>query len=148
VYHALVKGKFVDDTIQVDMPLRVAGSGRVKVDTRKGKEATTLFRPKEYIGGYTLVEAKPVSGRRHQIRVHLAYLNFPICGDSFYGGEPVFLSSIKKNYKLAEGKTENPLFSRVALHAHSLKLESLNIDVSCEYPKDIDMIINKIKKFG
>lgn len=148
VYHALVKGKFVDDTIQVDMPLRVAGSGRVKVDQRKGKEATTLFRSKEYISGYTLVEAKPISGRRHQIRVHLAYLNFPICGDSFYGGEPVFLSSIKKNYKLAEGKTEKPLFDRVALHAYSLKLASLGIDVSCDYPKDIDMILNKIKKFG
>ncbi|MGL1888738.1 MAG: RNA pseudouridine synthase [Reichenbachiella sp.] len=150
VYHALVKGGFSDETIQVDMPLRIAGSGRVKADERKGKEATTIFRTKQYFKGYSLVEAKPLSGRRHQIRVHLNYLSFPICGDEFYGGEPIFLSHIKKNYKLAEGRTENPLFDRVALHAYSIELEVLgnNIKVECPYPKDIQMILSKIEKFG
>lgn len=151
VYHALVAGHFMDETLQVDMPLRIAGSGRVKTDPKKGKEAVTLFRPKEYIGNYTLIEAKPVSGRRHQIRVHLAYLDFPICGDTYYGGKEIFLSDIKKKYKLAEGKEERPLFDRVALHAYSLELSGMDgksLSVSCDYPKDMDMIMNKIAKFG
>ncbi|MCV9389183.1 RluA family pseudouridine synthase [Reichenbachiella ulvae] len=151
VYHALVEGKFMDETIQVDMPLRIAGSGRVKTDPRKGKEAVTLFRPKKYMGNYTLVEAKPVSGRRHQIRVHLGYLGFPICGDTYYSGKPIFLSAMKKNYKLAEGREERPLFDRVALHAYSLELvdgAGKTLSVTCDYPKDMDMIMNKIEKFG
>ncbi|MBU2914078.1 RNA pseudouridine synthase [Reichenbachiella agariperforans] len=151
VYHALVEGRFMDETIQVDIPLKIAGSGRVKTDPRQGKEALTRFRPKAYLGNYTLVEAKPVSGRRHQIRVHLAYLGFPICGDTYYGGKPVFLSAIKKKYKLAEGKEERPLFDRVALHAFSLEINPFDgqaIEVSCDYPKDLSMIISKIEKFG
>ncbi|PIB37523.1 hypothetical protein BFP72_11060 [Reichenbachiella sp. 5M10] len=151
VYHALVKGQFADETLQVDMPLRIAGSGRVKIDSKRGKEATTLFRPKAYMGNYTLVEAKPVSGRRHQIRAHLAYLGFPICGDEYYGGEPVFLSAIKKNYKISEGREERPLFDRVALHAYQIALSPLEghtIQVACDYPKDLDMILKKIEKFG
>lgn len=151
VYHALVKGHFPDEVIQVDMPLRTTGSGRVRIDQRLGKEAITLFRPKEYIGKYTLVEAKPLTGRTHQIRVHLAYLEFPICGDEYYGGEPIFLSQLKKNYKPKADQEERPLFSRVALHAHSLSLNPIkntSITQYCEYYSDLSMIIRKIRKFN
>ncbi|UXP32575.1 RNA pseudouridine synthase [Reichenbachiella agarivorans] len=151
IYHALVEGRFTEDTIQVDMGLRVAGSGRVKVDPKRGKEATTLFRAKAYYGNYTLIEAKPISGRRHQIRAHLSYLEYPICGDTYYGGLPIFLSKIKKKYKLSDDKEERPLFDRVALHAYEIEINPFGdkiIKVACDYPKDMDMILKKIEKFG
>ncbi|SMD33008.1 23S rRNA pseudouridine955/2504/2580 synthase [Reichenbachiella faecimaris] len=151
VYHALVKGRFMNEVIQVDVPLRTSGSGRVICDKRSGKEAVTLLRPKQFFKDYTLVEAKPVTGRTHQIRVHLAYLNFPICGDDLYGGEPIFLSSIKKGFKSKREHEERPLFSRVGLHAHSIKLTNVNKNIishSCNYPKDMKVIIEKLNKFN
>lgn len=151
VYHALIEGRFMDDVIKVDMPLKVGASGNVRIDHRQGKEAETLFRIRENLGNYSLLEAKPISGRRHQIRVHLQYLNFPICGDTQYGGAPIYLSEFKKNYRPAADHEERPLFDRVALHAFSLRLEGLNgkeISVTCPYPKDLEMILGKIEKFG
>lgn len=151
VYHALVKGRFMNEVIQVDVPLRTSGSGRVLCDKRAGKEAVTLFRPKQFFRDYTLVEAKPVTGRTHQIRVHLAYLNFPICGDVLYGGEPIFLSSIKRGFKHKQNAEEKPLFGRVGLHSYSLKLTNVNKNLilkTCDFPKDMNVIMEKLTKFN
>ncbi|WP_109830977.1 RluA family pseudouridine synthase [Reichenbachiella versicolor] len=150
VYHALVAGRFMDDVIKVDLPLKIGGSGKVRVDNRQGKEAETLFRTYQEFGHYTIVEAKPVTGRRHQIRVHLAYIEYPIVGDGQYGGEPVFLSSFKKKYKPSREREERPLFDRVALHAYSLEFKDLNgntVKIESDYPKDIQMIIGKLEKY-
>ncbi|UXX79568.1 pseudouridine synthase [Reichenbachiella carrageenanivorans] len=151
VYHALVKGRFMNEVIQVDVPLRTSGSGRVICDKRNGKEAVTIFRAKEFFKDYTLIEAKLLTGRTHQIRVHLSYLNFPICGDRLYGGEPIFLSSMKKGFKRKEEFEERPLFDRVALHSYSIKLTNVNkniISKSCDYPKDMEVIMKKLNKFN
>ncbi len=62
--------------------------GRVRVDPR-GKPAETEFRVLESIGGQSFVEARPSTGRTHQIRVHLAAAGCPVLGDSLYGAAPV-----------------------------------------------------------
>jgi 23S rRNA pseudouridine1911/1915/1917 synthase len=59
--------------------------GKMRVDARAGKESETHFKVLETRGRFSLVEAKPVTGRTHQIRVHLLESRLPIVGDELYG---------------------------------------------------------------
>lgn len=59
--------------------------GRMKVDARAGKESETHFKRVETRGKFSLIEAYPVTGRTHQIRVHLQESGLPIVGDELYG---------------------------------------------------------------
>ena len=86
-YLALVHGK----PGQAEWTCRLAISpdprqiGRMKVNTRLGKDAVTHFKVLETRGDRTLVEAHPRTGRTHQLRVHLAAEGLPILGDPLYG---------------------------------------------------------------
>src|SRR5690554_2923245 len=86
-YHALVGGNWSDSISKVDVPLlryeMANGERRVKVD-EAGKPSLTRFRCLAHYEGYSLVEASPVTGRTHQIRVHSVWAGHPIAGDDKY----------------------------------------------------------------
>ncbi len=87
-YLVLVKGSWRNDRQHVSLPLKKFltryGERRVSVD-REGRESQTVFRRKTGIRDYTLLSAELLTGRTHQIRVHLTHLGFPIAGDDKYG---------------------------------------------------------------
>lgn len=84
-YWAVVAGTPAEDAWTVDAPIAKVGSAKYGV-ARPGKEARTEFRVLARGEGMALVEAKPLTGRTHQIRVHLAHCGLPIVGDRTYGG--------------------------------------------------------------
>lgn len=83
-YLAVVVGRWEAEVL-VDGPIASAGRARFHVHA-KGKPAQTRFRPLAWGDGWTLVEANPLTGRTHQIRVHAAHQGHPLLGDSRYGG--------------------------------------------------------------
>jgi 23S rRNA pseudouridine955/2504/2580 synthase len=87
-YLALVRGNWPDKLSKVDAPLEkntLRGGERLVEVRDDGKASLTLFRVKQRYGEATLVEASPVTGRTHQIRVHAAHADHPIAGDDKYG---------------------------------------------------------------
>ena len=84
-YRAVVHGVIAQASGTIDMPLRQFGSGRMGVDSKRGKESVTTFHVLTRFAAHTLVEVHPVTGRRHQIRVHLYRLGHAIVGDPLYG---------------------------------------------------------------
>ncbi len=89
-YLALVVGHWPTHLQEIDAPLQKnilsSGERMVRVDAA-GKRSRTGFRVVEHLQGATLVEAMPVTGRTHQIRVHCEHAGHPIVGDPKYGGD-------------------------------------------------------------
>ncbi|NHN77383.1 23S rRNA pseudouridine(955/2504/2580) synthase RluC [Azotobacter chroococcum] len=111
-YLALVRGFWPSARKQVSAPLQKntlrSGERMVEVD-EEGREALTLFRVLRRFGDFaTLLEAKPVTGRTHQIRVHARHAGHPIAGDAKYGDE-----EFTREIRALGGK-------RLFLHAYSL----------------------------
>ena len=101
-YHAIVHGQTDFNDFEVNVPLIVKNHGIVKWENRVGKESITLFTTVRNFNNYSLVRCNPITGRRHQIRVHLKSIKHPILGDTAYGGEMVYLSQLKRNFKKKE----------------------------------------------
>jgi 23S rRNA-/tRNA-specific pseudouridylate synthase len=85
LYLALAHGRIPQDSGFIDKPLRAFGSGRMGVDAARGKESATAYSVLERLAACTLVEARPFTGRRHQLRVHLYSIGHPLVGDGRYG---------------------------------------------------------------
>jgi RluA family pseudouridine synthase len=152
IYHAIVVGSPPWTERTADAPLRVDGDRRHRtvVDAVRGKPAVTHFRVLQRLKRYALVEARPETGRTHQIRVHAALLGHPIAADDLYGdGRPIFLSQLKRDYR-STSPEELPLMGRVALHAWQLILNHPAtgelLELHAPYAKDFNATINQLSK--
>jgi 23S rRNA pseudouridine955/2504/2580 synthase len=150
LYHAVVDGQFQFENLLVDLPILNDGNKNVSIDRADGKRAETYFNSLKYYKHYTLVECKPITGRMHQIRIHLATQRAAICGDVMYKGKPVFLSALKKGYRLSKDEEEQPIMKRFALHAKKIVFKGIDgedIAVEAAYPKDFATLLKLLDKF-
>ena len=85
IYWAVVEGTVDKDGV-IDRPVHAFGSGRMGVDDR-GKPSETRFRVRERFPGATWLEVEPLTGRRHQIRVHLYFAGHPLPMDQALPGQ-------------------------------------------------------------
>jgi RluA family pseudouridine synthase len=152
-YLALVSGHVDDAPQMIDANLspRRGRVQRMAVTPNHGKVAVTLVRGIWRFRGHTLVHARPVSGRTHQIRVHLRHLGHSIVADPTYDGEPeLLLSGLKFGYRRGRGERERPLLDRLALHALRIRLVSpaTGTEITCTapLPKDLRSTLRQLQK--
>lgn len=84
-YIGVVHGRIAASSGRIAASIRQFGSSRMGVDPRGGKPSVTTYRVTERRGSFTHVAIHPITGRRHQIRVHFYHLGHPIVGDPRYG---------------------------------------------------------------
>ncbi len=147
-YHAVVDGIHAFNDTLVDEPILKMDDGVVRISRKDGKPAQTYFTTVKSYRLHTLVECKPITGRMHQIRIHLNTLKAPITGDEIYGGKPFFLSSVKRGFNLKKQTEEQPIMKRMALHAHALEFHDMSGTkqrVVAPYPKDVQALIRQLE---
>ncbi len=152
-YLALVHGRPEENEFVVDAKIAPhAKHHGVMVSSRFGKKALTRFTVKEAFRGTTLLQCFPMTGRTHQIRVHLKIRGLPICGDEVYGGRPLLLSSFKNGYRIKPGRAEKPLIDRVALHAWKLSVkhprDGQTVAIESPWPAELEVALKYLRRFA
>lgn len=147
-YHAVVDGEWNVSNKLIDIPLGTTRNGLAKIDRKEGKPAQTMVDTITSFKHFTLLACKPITGRLHQIRIHLASQNFPIAADAIYGGKLPMLSTLKKGFKTSQLTEELPIISRVVLHARQLAFETQwgAYHVEAPYPKDFEVFVKLLHK--
>ena len=165
-YIAILRGRLPDDSGLIDLPIGVVPNPNCTLSCAKpiavdAKSARTCFQVLERFHDYTLVEARPLTGRHHQIRIHFAEIGYPLLADEFYDrfgvikdGTPLELPddespSVEQglNDDSALADSTEPYYDpdlplrRHALHAASIQLDHpiMQMPIAFEAPLPDDM---------
>ena len=146
-YLAIAEGHPKEDRFEVDLPLGVGGAEvriRAVIDRVNGKEAKTRFEVLQRLTvrgePFSLVRCEPVTGRQHQIRIHLSAAGFPIVGDKIYGkDERIFIRFTEK--ALTDEDRGQLRLPRHALHAAEVAFrhpgDGRAMKIEAPLPKDL-----------
>ena len=118
-----------------------------------GHPAATDYEVREQWCGYALIAAQPLTGRQHQIRVHLAAIHCPIVADRLYGdGHGLLLSEFKPDFRVRPGRPERPLIGTLALHAYRLSFKhpetGADLIIEAPLPKHFEIALRNLRKYG
>lgn len=132
-YYAIVEGYMKEDRGRIDAPItRLNPEDIIRTVHPSGKECITEFKKEKIFNNMTLVKLKLVTGRTHQIRVHLKYIGHPVIGDTLYG-------------------SESSLIGRQALHCYEMRFKhpitNKEMIITCPLPEDMEKIINGDDEF-
>ena len=141
-YICLVSGVVTEPEGRIDAPLARSPQNKIKQKAysptepkgERAREAITAYRTLERFKDYTLLEIKPKTGRKHQIRTHLVFLNHPAAGDKLYGF---------KNQPTPEG------LQRQFLHASAISFKmpgDKTKEFNSELPEDLETVLEKLRK--
>jgi len=126
--------------------------GRMRTIRKNGKASETIVRVLERFERFTFVECRPLTGRTHQIRVHLQFSGLPILNDPFYGDgvTTLLLSQLKRGYK---GRVdEKPLIGRLALHASEITIKhpvtKAPFTIKTGLPNEFEVSLKYLRKFA
>lgn len=153
-YLALVEGEHpLPDGSRESIELALASDrrrGGLVVVSQQGKPAVTRVEVEQRYRGFTLLRCEPLTGRTHQLRVHLAASGFPLAVDPLYGRrKSLALSEIKIDYRPKPGRPEAPLIDRLTLHASRLEFPTpagSSAAVESPLPRDFERVLKQLAK--
>jgi len=136
-YTALAIGRVKSDVGEINFPIARSKNksglyASLPLDSEDGKPAKTIYRVLQRFVNYTLLEVEILTGRTHQIRVHLLAFGYPIAGDTLYGA----------------GKKQKEKPERIFLHASCLKFTNKNGEIkeyNSQLPGGLQDFLKKIK---
>jgi len=152
-YLALVRGAPEEDSGLIVAP--IAPHPRIPakmiISEKKGRPSQTKWQIVERFQGISLVRCRPLTGRQHQIRVHLALIEMPLLVDPLYGNaEAFYLSRIKPGYKPSHHHEERPLLARLSLHAEAITFTHPRTEqplrIEAPLPKDLHATLTQLRK--
>jgi 23S rRNA pseudouridine1911/1915/1917 synthase len=151
VYHVVTCGHMPEDEGTIDLPIGRSLKDRKKmiVTNIKSREAITNYRVLDRFRINDLIEINLVTGRTHQIRVHLTHMNRPVLGDPDYGGRQKWLKGIGLSERNT-GRALLELIDRQALHAKELTfthpITGKEISVTSDLPDDMAHLVAVLKE--
>jgi 23S rRNA pseudouridine1911/1915/1917 synthase len=145
-YLALVKGH-IDKQMTIKKPIAVNKDENIKVKVKidkSGKDAITILKPLKKFKDSTLVEVDLLTGRQHQIRVHLFSIGHPIIGDPLYGTDNEFADRYLNKLVSEEERIKVTGAKRLMLHSYKLEFEFMNnkyVIISDSFEKELKSLI-------
>ncbi len=148
-YLAIVHGtpELTADCINIPLGIHPRFREKYAVRPDTGKEAVTFYEVLEPFRGFSLLKLTPKTGRTHQIRVHLSYIKHPVVADDMYGGKLIY------RWQLAdtEPAVQEPILSRVALHAFSLEFKHPATEKTVKFeaplPQDMQNLLDALREY-
>lgn len=150
-YTGIVYGKLMYKSGIIDKPImeHPTQKGSMIIHA-KGKSSITEYTVLEELGPFSVLSFTILTGRTHQIRVHMQHLGHPIACDALYGNAmPIYVSSFKRHFNLSKKEeAEKPILNRLALHASTLSFiwNSQPTLLKAPLHKDMRALIQQLKK--
>jgi RluA family pseudouridine synthase len=153
-YVALAQGVPPEDSFAVaeKIGLHPLQGGRMRIDPRSGKKARTEFAVLETFSRWSLLRCVLRMERPQQIALHLSHVGFALVGDEMHGGKKLWLSRLKRDFRLKPGREERPLISRPMLHSEELNVlhpaTHENVCIKSEWPKDLRVALKYLRLYA